>query len=388
MSQIRRIPIGKLQLGMYVSDLTPGIEDGQLRARGFIRRHETIDKLISKGLSEIYIDIYKGIDSPYALPVDQNTAFLKPRVKLSEERLQAAKVYDEARGLVSNLLRDIKLGKPINIGPVESLAEDINNSVLSNPNALLCLSAIREKDQYLLEHSINVGILMGIFSRYLGYEDNLVHQLVTGALLHDIGKIRVPFNVLHKPGKLDEAEWTEMKRHVPYGQEVLLKSQGISEITLAICGLHHERLNGTGYPLALKAEDINNYGRLAAIVDVYDAITADRVYHKGRAPAEAMEFLLEIADGHLDRNLVNQFIRCMGVYPVSTLVELDNGRAAVVISSNHAKPHSPTVRAIYNLRQKHYEKPKDLDLSSPLIENKIVATLNPEDYDILVKDFL
>lgn len=388
MRNIRRIPIGKLQLGMYVSDETPGIEDSELRPKGYIRRHETIDKLISKGIDEVYIDVYKGTDSPYSLPVVANSQFLNPKIKLAEERSKAETVYNEARTLVSGLLKDVKLGKLVDIKQIRTLTEEINQSVLNNPNALLCLSAIREKDQYLLEHSINVGILMSIFARYLGYEEELVHQLTTGALLHDIGKIRVPHQVLNKPGKLLDEEWIEMKRHVAYGQEVLIKSPGVDEVTLAICGLHHERLNGSGYPIGLEANNINNYGRLAAIVDVYDAITADRVYHRGRPPADAMQFLLEIASNHLDRGLVNQFIRCMSIYPVSTLVELDNGRAAVVISTNYSKPDKPVVRCIYNVRQRHYEKPRDLDLSSPLIENRIIGTLDPTDYQILVRDFL
>ncbi|WP_018416165.1 HD-GYP domain-containing protein [Teredinibacter turnerae] len=388
MDNIRRIPVAKLQLGMYVSDETPNLEDGSIRPKGFIRRHETIDKLLAKGINEVFIDIYKGLDSPYSIPLKSNTQFLSPKIALQEERDKAASVYNEARSLVSGILRDVKLGKLIDIEQVECLADEINGSVLNNPNALLCLSAIREKDQYLLEHSINVGVIMGIFTRYLGYEDELVHQLVTGALLHDIGKVRVPHHILHKPGRLSGDEWTEMKRHVVYGQEILLKSPGVTDVTLAICGLHHERLNGSGYPIGLDESNINSYGRLAAIVDVYDALTADRVYHQGRPPADALRFMLDITGGHLDRGLVNQFIRCMSVYPVSTLVELDNNRAAVVISSNYTKPHQPTVRTIYNLRQRHYEKSKDIDLSSPLIEQKIIGTLDPRDYDIQVRDFL
>lgn len=388
MSFIKRIPIGKLELGMYVSDQTPGIGDGELRTKGFIRRWETVDKLAARGLDEIFIDIHKGIDSPFALPVNVGAANITARVALEEERQQAQKVYAEARGLVNSLLRDVKMGKPINIEPVEKLADDINNSVLNNPNALLCLAAIREKDQYLLEHSINVGILMGVFTRFLGYEDELTHQLVTGALLHDIGKIRVPNQILNKPGKLSESEWIEMKRHVVYGQEVLLNSRGVSDVTLSICGMHHERLDGSGYPMGLPDRDINNYGRLAAIVDVYDAITATRVYHKGRPPADAMKFLTELSGHHLDRKLVGLFVRCMSVYPVGTLVELDNGKLGVVIATDPRHPDSPTVRVFYNNRHKHYEKPQVLDLGQSRVENKIVGVVDPDDYQFILNDFI
>ncbi len=387
MSLIKRVPIDKVELGMYVSDETPGMEDCGLRTRGFIRRFETIDKLRATGLSELYIDTHRGIDSPFTLPTSANPIG-EPRTKLNEERKRAEKVYDEARGLVSELMNNVKLGKTIDISPIESLAENINSSVLSNPNALLCLAAIREKDQYLLEHSINVGILMGIFSQFLGYEQELMHQLVTGALLHDIGKIRVPYNILNKPGKLTPEEWTEMKRHVAYGQEVLLKSEGINEVALSICGMHHERLDGSGYPMGLKEYAINNYGRLAAIVDVYDAITAHRVYHKGRPPEEAMAFLQEICVDHLDQGLVRSFIHCMSVYPVGTLVELDSGKLGLVISVRSETSSTPIVRCFYNLRHRHHEKPFEIDLASKQNKIKIVGTEDPQDYEFNINDFL
>jgi len=386
MSLIKRIPIDKIELGMYVSDLTPGIEDGELRTNGFIRRWETVDELSAKGLTELYIDTHKGIDSPFSLPTPQENGPPKALASLEEEHARATKVYAEARQLVTTLMNDVKTGKAININPVKDLADNISSSVLANPNALLCLAAIREKDQYLLEHSINVGILMGVFSRYLGYEDELIHQLITGALLHDIGKIRVPTQILNKPDKLDHQQWIEMKRHVVYGQEVLLRSEGVGEVALSICGMHHERLDGTGYPMALKEFNINNYGRIAAIVDVYDAITANRAYSSGKPPAEAMKLLENLAGHHLDKNLVAEFISCMSIYPIGSLVELDSGKIGVVISINRATPEKPVIRAFYNARHKHYEQPDVVDLCHS--STSIISTINPSEHKIVVSDFL
>lgn len=388
MSLIKRIPIGKVELGMYVSDLTPGIDENELRPKGFIRRWETVDKLSDMGLEELYIDVHRGIDSAFALPVPTNEGKMTPKVSLEKEREQAQKVYAEARNVINNLLRDVKLGNPISVGPISKLAEEINDSLMNNHNALLCLAAIREKDQYLLEHSVNVGILMGIFSRFLGYEMETVHELVTGAILHDIGKIRVPNQILNKPGKLTETEWIEMKRHVVYGQEVLLQSDGIGEVALSICGMHHERMDGTGYPMGLKDYDINNYGRLAAIVDIYDALTATRVYNKGRPPEEVLKFMLELAGNHLDKDLLLLFIRCMSVYPVGTVVELSNGKLGIVVSTHHDKPDSPMVKIFFNMRHKHYLQPELVDLASPRTDLTVVGTINPEHYDITTNDFM
>ncbi|MFL0800082.1 MAG: HD-GYP domain-containing protein [Agarilytica sp.] len=388
MSNIKRIPVSKLEVGMYVTNQTEGLADGNMQEKGFIKRPETLQKIQSKGVRDVFIDISKGKDSAFAAPILSKDATFKPRVPLRAERAKAQRVYGEARGLVSDVLNNVKMGKAIDVTPVAELAEDINNSILNNPNALQCLSQIREKDKYLLEHSVNVGILMSIFSTYLGFDKPTVKELTTGALLHDIGKIRVPSEVLNKPGALSDDEWVEMKRHVVYGQAVLTKSEGISDIAKSICALHHERLDGSGYPMGLVGDDIQIYGRIAAVVDVYDAVTASRCYHEGMSPFKAMKLLLSLADNHFDRSLVYSFIRCMSVYPVGTVVELDNGRLGVVIESNLETPNKPRLRIFYNMTHKHYEKPSLLDLASSSVENEIIKTWHPDELDIKIDDFL
>jgi cyclic di-GMP phosphodiesterase len=388
MPQIKRIPIAKLEVGMYVSEQNQGIAGGTLNQRGLVQHQKTIDKLASRPLTEIYIDTEKGIDCEFSVPVETNTPPYVAAVTLEKERVRAEAVHAEALSLVDNIMHDVKLGKVIDVAATEDLADEINVSVFNNRSALLCLSQIREKDRYLLEHSINVGILMGIFSRHLGYADDIVHQLITGAILHDIGKILVPNEILHKPGKLTNDEWEEMKRHVTYGQQTLLKSEGISDIAMVICSQHHERLDGTGYPLTLTDTDISVYGRLAAIVDVYDAITASRVYHDGMTPFVAMKRLLEWSGDHLDKTLVYHFIRCMSVYPVGTLVELNNGKVGIVIETNATKPDSPIVKVIYNARHNHHEPATILDLSNSRVEAKVVNTRDPKELQITLGDFL
>lgn len=388
MTHIKRIPSHKLEVGMYITDLTEGIADGKMQQKGFIRRDETLKKIQAKGVREVYIDVEKGKDSRYALPLVSQTTTFKPRVTLAAERSKAELVYTEARGLMTDLLNDVKLGRPIDVRPVADLAEDINHSILNNPNALLCLSQIREKDKYLLEHSVNVGILMSIFSTHLGYDKLTVKELTTGALLHDIGKIRVPDEVLNKAGKLTEQEWVEMKRHVVYGQAVLANSEGISDIAKSICALHHEKLDGSGYPMGFKGENIDIFGRMGAIVDVYDAVTASRVYHEGMSPFDAMRLLVSMGDTHLDKELTYNFIRCMSVYPVGTLVELDNGLIGVVVETNNTAPSKPIVRVFYHAKRRCYEKVALMDLSRPQVKLEIVGTRHADEMGIKMADFL
>ena len=377
---IRIIAKEHLEVGMYISAQSSGVADASVREQGIIQRQSTLDKLKSRSNAIFYIDISKGKNSQKTRPVKPSPENLTPKKTADEEKGPATKIYKEATNLVGDLMRDVKLGKPIEVGPMEQLADEINSSIISNENALAALSQIREKDQYLLQHSINVGILMGIFARYLGYKKSELHEMVTGALIHDIGKIRVPNHILHKPGKLLADEWTEMQNHVIYGVEVLKKSAGITPIMMEITHTHHERLDGSGYPRNLSNSDISVYARMASIVDVYDAMTADRVYHQGKSPGEAIKFLLTLGDTHLDKPLLYEFIRCMGVYPVGSFVELSNGRAAVVIESDRTKPAEPKVRTFYNLRHKNYEPAKVIDLSHPNIELKIIGAIEHREY--------
>ena len=360
---VRKIPIEHVEIGMYVSDATPGLAQTGLNRRGLISKPDTLRTLQSSGIAEIYIDTSKGKSSPYSSPIQASEPDIEPTADYDEERIRAERVYGEARSLVGSLINDVKMGNAIEVGPVEELGQEISESVLANSNALLCLSQIRAKDKYLMEHSINVGILMGVFARFLNYETAELHQMVTGAILHDLGKVRVPDQILHKTGKLTDSEWQEMQNHVLYGEEVLLKSKGISDIAISICAQHHEKLNGKGYPRGLKSNEISTYGRMASIVDIYDAITADRCYHKGKSPNDSMKILSKLGREELDKNLVYQFIRCMSVYPVGTMVELSDGRLGVVIQVHPKLPDRPCVSAFYDRKQRCYIKAKVIDLS-------------------------
>lgn len=386
MSDIKRIAADRLEVGMYVASQSQGVAGEGLLEKGFIQRQQTLDKLRLKSTADVFIDVSKGKDSIFAVPLSNNRNPSAYAVKPEQERMRAERVYGEARNLMSDVLQDVKMGKAIDVTPMASLAEDINTSVLTNANALLCLSQIRAKDKYLLEHSINVAILMSVFATYLDYPKAVVQELTLGALLHDIGKINVPAAILNKPGKLSGDEWAEMKRHVVYGEAVLFNSDGMSEIAKSICSLHHERLDGTGYPLGLQASDISAYGRMGAIVDVYDALTATRCYHRGLSPAKVMKMLLDMGDRHMDRDLVYSFVRCMGIYPVGALLEMQNGRLGVVIEVRNEKPDKPLVRLFYQNKYKRYESIEVVDLAKSNL--KVAKTWHPDDLSINVNDFL
>lgn len=399
---IKKITIDQLRPGMYVADLNNQWVPANNKSRsGLISSAAVIQKVKSLGVTELFIDSSKGLDCEAGVAVDAAKQLQAQqfesiavqsgaigRTSLSKERDRAEKHYGNAKNLIGNILVDIQQGKGVDPLAVESTADDILESLDANENALACLSHIRSKDEYLLEHSVNVGLLLGVFARSRRMDQKVTRDLVAGGLLHDIGKILVPSEILNKPGKLEAEEWEEMKRHVTYGEQILDVTHGLSDMTRSICAMHHERLDGSGYPRNLPAEKITEAGRMAAICDVYDAVTADRVYHKGMAPNEVLRKLIEWSIFHLDKDLVYDFIRCLSVYPVGTLVELSNGRAGVVIEANRRQAKQPVVRVFFNTRHNHQIEPQTYDLATKHADLEIVSTLDSRALGIDIRPFL
>jgi HD-GYP domain-containing protein (c-di-GMP phosphodiesterase class II) len=203
--------------------------------------------------------------------------------------------------------------------------------------------------------------------------------------------MRTPDAILNKPGKLTDEEFAIMRHHVVASREILEITPHISQTALHVAAQHHERHDGSGYPNRLKGEEIAPLGRMAAIVDVYDAITSDRVYHKGMPPTEALRKLLEWSRFHFDPELVHAFVRVVGIYPVGTLVRLESGRLAVVVEQRESNLLQPLVRVMFDAKRNHYLKPEDVDLSRPLGKggaDRILGHESPEKWQIDPMKFL
>lgn len=399
---LKKISVKYLKPGMYVSNIAQGgLTLHEHEREGRIKDKQTIATLKNRGVKEVYIDIEQGDDSPNAIVIEENDNKLqekiiqihehKPPEKASTDLERESKVaslqHKRALNLVNQAMASAKMGQDVEVEPFEEMADHFIDSVVRNQNALACLTRIRDKDNYLMEHSVNVAVLMAILGKHLELEPTYLHQCVTGALLHDIGKILIPDEVLHKPGKLDNDEFNTMKRHASLSRKILESSNNFSQVSINIAGQHHERMDGHGYPEGLKGEQISPEARMTSVVDVYDAITADRVYHKGMHPSAALKRLLEWSGPHLDKTYVHAFIKAMGIFPVGSLVELDNGFAAVVVEES-LQSMQPIVKVMYNLKHKEYVGVEKHDLSQARCPWHIVKVLDPQPLGIEVADFL
>ncbi|WP_421216285.1 HD-GYP domain-containing protein [Aeromonas enteropelogenes] len=389
------IPVNKLKPGMYViaiASQTGGMEIAQM---GLVSNQAQIDHLIRLGVLTVRIDLARSklgsADSDALAAPDPGTSTTHSERHLrgsgEGRELKIRRLYQEARELQGKFIRHLKAGEPIDITPLAEVAEEMVDTMFTHGDAMLCLARIRAKDAYLMEHSMNVAILLANFGRYLGLERSVLKELTLGGLLHDVGKIMTPDEVLHKPGKLTDEEFAIMRQHVVHSYGILKNTKGITATMLEVAANHHERLDGSGYPRKLKGDQLSLHTRMSCIVDVYDAITADRVYKTGMQPTQAFRILLKGINQHFDAELVTKFIKCMGVYPVGTLVMLSNQRLAIVMQRNEQQPLKPVVKVIYHATQRHYLEVQWLDLAKSNVQESIESTVDPKEYGINLANF-
>ena len=230
---------------------------------------------------------------------------------------------------------------------------------------------------------MNVCIISLAFARSCGFPVEQLKTIGMGALLHDIGKMKVPDEILNKPGKLTAEEFEIMKKHPTYGYELLKNDKHVSADSLDIVLSHHEHTNGSGYPNALTEHEIKPLTRIVCIVDVYDAVTSGRVYHNAMTPHDALKKMYNWTQGNFDQALVEIFIKSLGIYPIGTIVELTTGQTAIVSSINEDHHLKPTVMLVLDKNKQAYDTRRVVNLSSKMWEDNkeppsIKCVLNPD----------
>ena len=386
------IPVNQLQPGMYVLAIASQTGAMEIAQTGLVTNRQQVDALIRRGVLTVRVDLARsklpGIEQVVSPSPAHSAGSARPAGSGEGRELKIRRLYQEARELQGKFIRHLKAGEPIDITPLAAVAEEMVDTMFTHGDAMLCLARIRAKDAYLMEHSMNVAILLANFGRYLGLDRSVLKELTLGGLLHDVGKIMTPDEVLNKPGKLTDEEFGVMRQHVVHSYDILSNTAGITPTMLEVAANHHERLDGTGYPQRLKGDQLSLYTRMSGIVDVYDAVTADRVYKQGMQPTQAFRVLLKGINQHFDAELVTKFIKCMGVYPVGTLVQLSNQRLAVVMQRNEQQPLKPMVKVIYHATQRHYLEVQWLDLARNGGQESIESTVDPKEFGINLANFV
>ncbi|TDF42416.1 HD-GYP domain-containing protein [Alteromonadaceae bacterium M269] len=383
---LRTIKSSKLEIGMYVTRFVKQTGNMNLTMAGWIKTEAAMKGLIAKGILEVEIDTSKTLVAKTESENKEKSEKQKP-ISFDNELSRATGLYQQAKSFQKKLLNAVDREIAIDVKQVEAMSNKLVDSLERNSNALLCLTSIREKDSYLLEHSINVGIMLATFATYLGFDKAKIQKLAFAGVIHDIGKIKVPDEILHKPGKLTDDEFVIMRNHVNYGGDYLSQFDDLEPSILETVMQHHEKIDGTGYPNKLRDDEIGMYGRMISIVDCYDAMTAERVYKKGMPSMKAMKILMRESGVHFDGDLVRKFIQCIGLYPAGTLVKMKSQKVGLVTKVNQAKPLEPEVKIFYCAKNRHYLASRDINLAASHCKEEIEEVIKAEDYKIDFQKF-
>lgn len=398
---IKKIGINELSVGMFIHDLDcKWMDHPFLSNRFLIKDSGTIKKMASSGIRHVYIDTDSGKDLESAKSVKEVHAQLQDevesvilkektkykRVEVTEEVNRARTLYHETKSVIHDLMLDARMGKQVKVASLEPMAENIVQSVFRNSHALTGISRIKTKDEYTFMHCVSVAGLMATFAKEMNMSEGTIHQIAIGGLIHDVGKTMIPDAILNKPGKLEDDEMDIMRTHVNHSFEILKQQDGISEEAMEVTMRHHERVDGTGYPFGLKGDEISTIGKMSAIVDVYDALTSVRVYKDAWEPTFTLRKMLEWSEHHFDKQLVHAFIRCLGIYPVGSLVELESGLIGIVLDQSEDLL-KPKLRIVYNKKANFREMVRDIELER-IDYDRIVSFANPLDYDLDITPYL
>jgi HD-GYP domain-containing protein (c-di-GMP phosphodiesterase class II) len=399
----KKIPVDDVQLDMYVAELDRPWTETPFIFQGFKITNDNQINELRKRCIYVFIDIEKGLD---VSPTQSNPGFeqrmqiLRDKEKnldkkfdkllsdskakhktfnlpkrdpyidkksFEEELASAKKIESDARIAIRAALENVRNKKNIDLDLARKIVTNMVDSVLRNPDALVCLSQLKELSEYTALHSIRCTIIGLAFGRHLVLPRDDLIELGMGMLLHDVGMAMLPPEILEKRGGLDTKEFKIMESHIAWGLRILEESGGVSNIVKEITAQHHERWDGTGYPSHINEDQITLYGSIGAIVDVYDAVTSERTYGEPMSAEDALKKMYEWRDKDFSGELIEEFIRCMGIFPIGSLVELSTGAIGVVVTINRSRRLKPKIALVLTADKLDIGHKSIIDLAAKLL---------------------
>lgn len=391
---LKKISVADVIVGMYIHELCGSWMEHPFWKSGFeVSNAADLRSLQNSAVSEVWIDTRKGLDVPEAVASEAFEqvvesaeatlhkavdAELNSPVSMSEELRAALAICQRSTQAVKKMFSEVRMGQAIEMHGVNHIVNEVRQSIVRHPTALLSLVRLKQADEYTYMHSVAVCALMIALARELNLDEEQVQKAGVAGLLHDIGKVQVAEEVLNKPGRLTDDEFAQIRLHPEFGARLLLESDpDVCPEIYDVCLHHHEKMDGNGYPHKLTGTQISLLARMATVCDVYDAITSNRPYKKGWGPAEALQRMAHWK-GHFDQYIFQSFVRIMGIYPVGSLVRLSSGRLAVVIEKNEQDLLRPKVKVFFSSKSQMPIEQKVIDLAHTSC-NESIAAREPAD---------
>lgn len=385
-----RIDISQLQLGMFVAELDRPWLESPFLFQGFLVDDEEDLRTLKELCDYVYVDSERSVHIPAVARNGEAQAEHGSEIKVepavapdrdANDPRHFANSFREVIGVqrraqlrLIELIDRRRLGKRVDFGSIREVVEDLDRIIKEHPNAAMWLTKMREQDELTASHCMNVAILSMAFARYKRLPDEVIQGIGLGAMLHDIGLTGPANDIITSRARLSEEDFRIVRRHPVDGLFSLRNLDELSRVARDIIRSHHERLDGSGYPDGLAGEDIPVHVRIVGIADAYDAMASDRAYRAAMQPTQAMSELRRDASRSFGENLVQDFIRCIGVYPVGSVVRLNTGAVGMVASTlpgsrltplilllKDSAGHNLTPRQLVNLEAINAHRPKHED---------------------------
>ena len=402
----KTIRVEDLCLGMYVVDVGRSwLRHPWMSKSKVITSKRDIANLREYGIKEVVINLSKGVnppniseeqqqDRPQAAPAEAPLESVEKRrearpnpesdnVPLTEELPRVRQTYEHSAGAVHYFVDSVSSGRQMDIKLVRRVVNEVLDSVFRNQDAFLALLKVKVYEKYDFAHPLLVTVLSVSFGRYLGMSWEQLEGLGMGAMLQDIGKTRIPREIIEKPERLTPEEFKIAKSHTGHSLDLLREHDHIPREALSMAYYHHERYDGSGYPKGISSGQLHPYHIIAGISDVFDALTADRVYQTGCLPHEALGLLFRMGGRRFPKNWVERFVHCLGIYPTGSVVELSTGELAVVTAVNHGQLLRPRVRLVTDSQGRPLARLRSIDLAHQgHFQRTIKRALDPRAYNI------
>ncbi|WP_439888583.1 HD-GYP domain-containing protein [Pseudomonas sp. MBLB4123] len=378
------VAVDDLSIGMYVAALDRPWTETPFLFQGFLIREQQELRQLREHCRSVWVDARQSTGDGVRHLARQPDAAARQaaiaKVKFDNRLQQALPIWQDARDTSLRILNAVRFGQNLDIATVKGVVKTCVEHILESPAAMLWLARIKNSDEYTAEHCLRVGILSIALGRELGLSPLELEQVGICGMLHDVGKLKVPDEILNKPGKLTHEEFRVMQLHAVEGRKLLLANGQVPPAAVDVAYAHHERMDGAGYPRGLKASQIPYFAKIIAVVDAYDAINSDRVYSKGRSTMEALRILFDAANSQFDEEIVLAFIRMIGIFPPGEIVELTTGEVAIITACSPEHKLKPRLLLVLD-GNKQPCKPKILDLlSNPTDQNGLpyrIGTVHP-----------